>query len=375
VSVVKTIHIVSHDVPYPLDYGGVLDIFSTIRALHQEGIAVILHCFEYGRGVQPILQEYCKEVYYYKRLEGHKGFCFHLPYIVASRTNKELLDRLSQDEHPILLEGIHCSALLDDPRFDNRRVLMRLFNVETTYYKELFRHERSLFKRIYYWNESRLLAKQEKRVAAYWPVLTLSERDQEVYKRDFQGNQVHYLPVFHPFTEIKATAGIGSFCLYHGNLGVAENEKAAIWLLTEVFDKLKIPFVVAGKNPSSGLQRIAHQNAHTCLVANPEERELQDLIGKAQINILPSFNKTGIKLKLLNALYNGRHCVVNQTAVDGSPLGPLCHVAETATAIQRIIQQLYHLPFAEEEIRLRSSLLNQHFNPETNVKALIAYLS
>jgi hypothetical protein len=133
--------------------------------------------------------------------------------------------------------------------------------------------------------------------------------------------------------------------------------------------------VVAGKNPSSRLQRIAHQNAHTCLVANPEERELQDLIGKAQINILPSFNKTGVKLKLLNALYNGRHCIVNKTAVEGSPLAPLCQIAETASAMQRIVQQLNHLPFGEEEIRLRKKLLQQHFDTTTNVKALIAYLS
>lgn len=371
----KTIHIVSHDVPYPLDYGGVLDIFSTIRALHEQGVQVILHCFEYGRGEQPILNTYCKEVHYYKRQEGHKGFCFHLPYIVCSRSSDELLDRLSQDNHPILLEGIHCSALLGDARFENRKIVLRLFNVETTYYKELSRHERSLFKRIYFWNESRLLSKQERKVAASWPVLTLSERDEEYYKKEFHGKWVHYLPVFHPFREVKAAEGIGSFCLYHGNLSVAENEKAAIWLLTEVFEKLKIPFVVAGKNPSARLQRIAHQNTHTCLVGNPEERELQDLIGKAQINILPSFNKTGIKLKLLNALYNGRHCIVNQAAVEGSPLAPLCHVAETSTAFQRIVQQLYHLPFGEEEIRLRKNLLLQHFDTATNAKVLIAYLS
>ncbi|KYP13255.1 MAG: mannosyltransferase [Flavihumibacter sp. CACIAM 22H1] len=371
----KTIHIVSHDVPYPIDYGGVVDIFCTLQALKAKGISIILHCFEYGRGEQPILNEYCQEVHYYKRMEGHKGFCFHLPYIVASRSCSDLLERLKQDDYPILLQGIHSSFLLNHPAFENRKILLRLFNVETTYYRELAKYERSVLKRAYLLNESRLLAGQEKKVAKAWPVLTLSERDSQYYREKLQARQVHYLPVFHPYKEVRSLEGVGSFCLYHGNLGVAENEKAAIWLLQEVFSKLKIPFVVAGKNPSQRLQRIAHQHTHTCLVANPEEREMKDLITLAQINILPSFNKTGIKLKVLNALYNGRHCITNSTALEGSPLAPLCHIGESEQDLRQLLQELYHRPFTEEEISLRKKILETHFNAAVNADQLLTYLS
>jgi hypothetical protein len=179
---------------------------------------------------------------------------------------------------------------------------------------------------------------------------------------------------FLPYEEVRSNEGIGSFCLYHGNLEVAENEKAAIWLLQEIFLKLKIPFVIAGRNPSSRLERITGLGCHTCLVSNPEDRELNDLISKAQINILPSFNETGVKLKLLNALFNGRHCIVNDQAVDGTPLAPLCHIAESPHAIQRVVQQLYHLPFGEEEIRLRKKILHDHFDNMRNAQTLISYL-
>ena len=63
------------------------------------------------------------------------------------------------------------------------------------------------------------------------------------------------------------------------------------------------------------LAKAVEANAHACLLANPAEDEMRDLLAKAQINVLPSFNETGIKLKLLNSLYNGRHCVVNDAAV------------------------------------------------------------
>jgi hypothetical protein len=177
--------------------------------------------------------------------------------------------------------------------------------------------------------------------------------------------------VFIPYQQVKSKEGIGTYCLYHGNLSVSENEKAAIWLLENVFSKLKIPFVIAGKNPTSRLQRLAELNCHTCLVSNPGEVEMKDLIAKAQVNILPSFNETGIKLKLLNALFNGRHCVVNEATVNQTGFEPACHIGTTARAFCEIISQLYYLPFADDEIRLRERLLCAHFNNQRNGQKLI----
>ncbi|MFX5252872.1 hypothetical protein ABTD06_19170, partial [Acinetobacter baumannii] len=87
--------------------------------------------------------------------------------------------------------------------------------------------------------------------------------------------------VFLPDWELSTQTGMGSYCLYHGDLSVEANEKAAIWLLKNVFNDLKLPFVIAGKNPSDKLNELAHSQQHTCLVANPAEKELQDMIAKA----------------------------------------------------------------------------------------------
>ncbi len=103
--------------------------------------------FEYGRGEQPVLNDYCSEVSYYGRHEGHKGFSHKLPYIVCSRSNGQLLERLLQDDYPILLEGIHCTYLLNDERFSQRRIILRLHNVEYQYYRQLYHSEKSLWKR------------------------------------------------------------------------------------------------------------------------------------------------------------------------------------------------------------------------------------
>jgi hypothetical protein len=162
-----------------------------------------------------------------------------------------------------------------------------------------------------------------------------------LYKQEFKATDIHYLPVFLSYTLAVGREGKGCFCLYHGNLAINENEEAVIWLLQNVFNRLKFPFVIAGKNPSKKLQRLAHDHQHTCLVANPSDKEMQDMISKAHVHVLPSLNNTGVKLKLLNAVFNGRHCLVNKAGVEGSGLEAFCHVADDAKSFQQKIEEFY----------------------------------
>ena len=194
----RHLHIVCMDVPYPVDYGGVFDLFHKIRCLHGAGVRIHLHCFEYGRGEQDALNDYCTEVTYYARHEGHKGFSHRLPYIVCSRSSGRLLNNLLRDDHPILLEGIHCTYLLNDERFNGRRVLLRLHNVEHQYYRQLYRCEKSLLKKMYYLHESNLLKQYEQRIAGQVKILAVSEKDRMQYETEFGANDIALLPVFLP---------------------------------------------------------------------------------------------------------------------------------------------------------------------------------
>ena len=370
----KTLHIICHDVPWPADYGGVVDLFYKIKALHEEGIKIKLHCFEYGRGQQVELSKYCEEVNYYKRLPRWDSISLTKPYIVKSRENPLLLENLLKDDHPILMEGIHCTAFLRSLLHIERKIFLRLHNVEFFYYSQLFQSEKNLFKKIYFLNESMFLRQYERKLPEEVPVIAVSNNDAIFYKDELEKSLTTYLPVFIPYTRVNSLDGIGNYCLYHGNLSIAENEKAALWLLEKVFSLTKIPFIIAGKDPSNRLIRKVRKNNNISIVSNPSDAELDELIAKAQIHVLPSFNKTGIKLKLINALYNGRHCVVNDEAVEGSGFEDACHIGTTSKAMASIITQLYHHPFGEEEISLRKKLLGKIFNNKANAQQLIALI-
>ena len=370
----NSLNIISFDIPYPANYGGVIDVFYKIKTLHELGIKIHLHCFEYGRGMQMELEDYCVEVNYYHRNEGHKGFSHKLPYIVCSRSNNELKENLLKDDYPVILEGIHCTHLLNDERFSGRKIILRLHNVEHEYYYQLYRHEKSVLKKLYYFHESKMLKKYESGISGKVLILAMSEQDVDKYSNDFDAKNIYYLPAFHSLANTKCRKDNGCYCLYHGNLSVAENEAAAIWLLQNVFDGLAVPFVIAGKNPSEKLQKLAHLHNNACLVANPGEEEMEDMVCKAQINILPSFNCTGIKLKLLNAVFNGRHCITNEETIVSTGLRKTCHIGESAGDFKNLISKLYQQTFAEEEISERIKLLSGLYNNEKNGEKLIAWI-
>lgn len=372
----KHLHIITLDVPYPPDYGGVYDLFYKLPALQQQGVKIYLHCFTKNRKQQPELNNYCEQVFYYERNTSIKNISSQLPYIVASRINEELNQRLLQNDYPILMEGVHCTYITTDTRFANRRKFVRIHNVEHKYYQQLAKFSYNVKNKVYYWLEAKKLFNYEKAMVknatAYWSV---SESDANYYREKFGCTSINYVPLYIPDWKVTAPEGLGTYCLYHGNLEIEENEYAVKWLLKNVFYQLEIPFVVAGKNPSQKLTAIMKKNKSTCLITNPDETQMTDIISKAHIHVLPSFNNTGIKIKLLNALFNGRHCVVNKDMVESTALTELCHVVNTAEEFRERISMLYHQKFTAEEKEFRKNILHQHFSNEASAKQMVKSLS
>lgn len=370
----KKLHIICFTVPYPVNYGGVFDLFYMLPALQQAKVGIHLHCFDYGRGQQPELNSFCEEVHYYTRQEGHKGITSRLPYIVSSRKNEQLLQRLLEDDYPILMHGIHCTYLLTDERFIGRHCVVRLHNTEHLYYRQLAGSSRSFIKSLYFLWESFQLKSYEKKIAGRAHYVAVSPLDVTYYKEQWKATHISYLPVFIPRWNLNYRGSMGSYCLYHGDLQVPVNEQTAIRLLTRIFKKLTIPLVIAGRNPSPALMELAHREQHTCLVANPSDVELEDMIARAHVHVLPAQHNTGIQLKLLHALHSGRHCVSNKAGVCDPEMARLVHLAESDESLMNLIAQLYKQPFSEEDFFTRKHELEKKFNSENQAGQLLEVL-
>ncbi|MFA6056716.1 MAG: mannosyltransferase [Taibaiella sp.] len=368
------LHIISLDVPFPPDYGGMVDVFYKIKNLHEAGVKIYLHCFEYGRGEPREMSVYCEEVFYYKRKTGIKGLSFRLPYMLYSRRDEALLNNLNRIDAPILFEGVHTAYYLSHPALEGRFKLMRNQNLEQEYYALLAERETNPIKKLFYRNEAKLLRIAESKLTGADVFLTVAEHDHEFFKKLYPQKKHEYVPSFQPYNDVKSLTGTGEYVLYHGNLGHPENVEAALFLLEQVCPLSNVPFIFAGKDPDQKVIAACEKLDSCKLVANPSMQQMAQLIAEAQVHALPTFQATGLKLKLLHALFNGRHVLVNDAMVKGTGLSEVCRKAETPLSFAEKIKELMNVPFDEEEIQTRRSLLLQRYDNRRNALRIIACL-
>lgn len=368
----KTLHIISFDVPYPANYGGVVDVFYKLKLLSESGVGIILHCYEYGRGRPAELEKYCQEIHYYSRKLNLQGLAKGYPYIVSSRNQELLLNRLLQDEFPILFEGLHSCFFLSHPLLKGRNKTVRTHNVEHNYYRALGESEGSLFRKLYFFWEAARLKKFEEVLTHANQVASISKSD-ALHFRTINPN-TRVISAFHSFERLNIREGKSDFILYHGNLSVPENNRAALFILEQVMENLPYKIIFAGSNPSAALRRAISLCPTAELRENLNTEEIHHLVSEAQVNLLPTFQSTGIKLKLLAALFTGRHCVVNGPMVENTGLESLCKVGNTVNELQSLLHEVMAKQLSKEELAERERVLVNKFSSSSQVNLLMDFI-
>lgn len=368
----KHIHIVSFDIPCPVNYGGVIDVFFKLKALVNRGFKVHFHCFEYGREHSERLEALCFETYYYKRDTSVRNLFSNIPYIVTSRLSDDLIQNLLKDDYPVLLEGLHTCGVLLDKRMKGRRIFVRSHNVEHDYYQNLSKTEKKILKKLFLKIEAKKLRRFELILSEATGILAISNKDYEYFKQKY--DNVYLIQAYAGFDNVDIQEGQGDFVLYHGKLDISENYNAAEFLIKNVFKGSGIKLKIAGMNPPRHLVKLIDEEPDVELVENPDDDSLQNLIRNAQINILVTAQSTGLKLKLLNALFNGRYCVVNDKMVEGLDVNDLCVVANTADEMKNIISYLMTKPFVKEQVEIRKNRMSTFYNSSRTTDRLVELL-
>jgi hypothetical protein len=318
----KHLHILSFDIPYPADYGGVIDVFYTLKSLHQKGILIHLHCFEYGRTPQQELNKYCVEVNYYHRNTHLRNNLSFKPYIIHSRRSEALTQRLLQDDFPILCEGLHTCGIVHDSRFKNRKIIYRASNVEHEYYHHLAKKTDDIYQRVFFEMEALKLKLWEKNLSKTQLMLPVSDKDTEHYKKRFKNHNVHRIFSFFEqdiLCHYQENAE-EEYVLFHGNLSVPENEEAAQRIVQYLSPQIPYKLIIAGKNPSRLLNEFIGRTRNLELIDNPSEAQMNQLIANAKVHLIITHQATGLKLKLLYSLFSGAFTVANESMLWGTGL-------------------------------------------------------
>jgi hypothetical protein len=368
----RTVHLVSFNIPYPPDYGGVMDVFYKICSLKKQGADVILHCFSYGRTRSRTLERECLRVHYYRRDLN----LFHLfskePFIVLSRHSDSLLKHLLADKHPIIFEGLHTTHLLGHPSLSGRMIMVRTHNIEHIYYRNLALNEKNPFRKYFFISEARKLEQYEPKLSKATLLLTISPGDTEYFNSKY-GNALFVGP-FHPQNECGSREGKGDYVLLHGDFSTSENNAAARFILHEVALRWKYKTVIAGKRPSDEMMREASGLKHVKVIPNPSLVQMNDLISNAQVCLLNASQPSGMKLKLINALCQGRHVITSDSVVAGTHLESLCNIAGSPDEWINLTDTLMNEDFTTGMKEKRKLLLSEIADNSLNARKIVEYI-
>jgi hypothetical protein len=362
----KRLDLVSFDIPYPPNYGGIIDVFYKIKELHKLGVKIYLHVFLFGHKTkQTELEKYCEQVFYYKRKSIFTSLFSKLPFRLKSRVNKHLTNNLKSIDTPILFEGLHTIYPLYKYNLNN--CFVRTHNIEHSYFFGLAKSEKNILKKLFFKLEGWKLKKFEKHLNKAKGIFTISPFEQNYFSNIY--NNSYYIPAFHEYIEIVNSSESERFILYHGDLRVADNIKAALFLI-DVYKKSPYKFVIASSIKAESVLEKIKKYDNIFLEEIPNKKDLDFLLNTAHINTLITFQKTGIKLKLLNTLYRGKHIIANSELIEDTGLESLCHLANTKKEILEKTAQLFNEQFSDTEVQKRSIKLKQ-FNPIESAKKIV----
>ncbi|MCC8146385.1 MAG: glycosyltransferase family 1 protein, partial [Bacteroidales bacterium] len=373
----KNLNIISFNIPYPPDYGGVIDVFYKLKALAENNIKIILHTFEYGRKKSSELEKYCDKVYYYTRKTGFRSQLSFIPYIVYSRRNEELLHNLQSNNFPILFEGLHTCYYLNHSSLKERLKIVRAHNIEHQYYKGLAANTHNITDKIYFKLETSRLQSFESKLKYADHILALSSTEYAYFSEKYGKDKTQYIPLFFQSeNKISLSPVIKPYIIYHGDLSTPENISAAKFLINNIAAKTpEFQWIFTGRNPHQTLISLINNYKNIQLIPNPEEDELKHLIREAAINILYTNQVSGVKLKLLNTLYHGHTCLANKKMVAGSGLEELCTlISDDPERIIQDIRKYMHEPFHTDELQKREVLFKSLYNNKKNALAIKALL-
>jgi hypothetical protein len=155
--------------------------------------------------------------------------------------------------------------------------------------------------------------------------------------------------------------------LFVGSLNVKCNIRAIKWFIEMVMPilrrKINCCFIIVGRNPTKEVLNLVEENEDVFVFKNV--KSLKPFYENSDLVIIPLFNNTGIKIKLIEALKYGKKVVARPEGVYGSGLQDVVPTAETPKdfadkCIQVLENKIDYTPMWQEfnEIYDKNKIIN-----------------
>ncbi|MFP3596546.1 hypothetical protein [Chryseobacterium sp. SIMBA_029] len=369
----KELHIISFNYPYPPTYGGIIDVYYKIKALSELGTIIHLHCFvdKIPQKVDDEIKSLVGNIFFYEKKKNPMLYFSRKPFAAAIRNSETLLKNLTTYKAPLLFEGLQTTAVINYLKDRGFKLYLRLHNNESAYYKGLAKSEKNILKKIIYTLESfKFHHYQNKLLKKFNAVFCLSQKEyMETSNLSANAVLVH---LFHGNEVVKNLDKKGDYFLFHGDLTTSDNKKALDETILLFKSLPGYPLIVASDRANESIKKKINKIENIRLVPIGNDDNLHRLFENAHANILLSYQNSGTKVKLFNALYNSRFVIINPNITDDKDLINLCSYGSTIEEIRAHIMML-----AEQNYNLtaeRKEILQQNYSDKAKAKEIAAVI-
>ncbi|KFF22460.1 hypothetical protein [Chryseobacterium sp. JM1] len=366
----KELHLISFNYPYPPSYGGIIDVYYKIKALSDTGIKIHLHCFvdKIPGTIDQEIKSITENVFFYRKKKNPLQYFSAVPFAASIRTSDALFKNLMSVQAPILFEGLQTTHIIRKLKDKDYNLYLRLHNNETEYYKGLSSSEKNVFKKLIYKIESLKYADYQKRtLKEFKGVFCLSEK--EFNEVDAYSKNAHLIHIFHGNGSVKYLDKKGDYFLFHGDLSISDNRKALEETISMFKNLPQHQLVVASDRAGEDLKKKISDIGNISLVPIETTENLHHLFENAHANILLSYQNSGTKVKLFNALYNSRFVIINENITDDSALMDLCHFGSGSDGIRQHIIEIAAKDYDENDERRK--VLEKNYSDDAKAEEMV----
>jgi glycosyltransferase involved in cell wall biosynthesis len=254
------------------------------------------------------------------RRTGLLSACGFDPYQMKSRRDLKSA-ALSDTSYDIaILEGEYVSYILQNTRLKAKRIILRIHNNESRYFRELGQSVKGPIKKLYYISESmkfRMALDKIHNSVDSLCFVSLSE-----YESASMENS-EWVPMSINIGALNEHSRNSKTVLFVGSLFMPNNLEGIRWYINTVHNKLlDIPdysLCIAGNTHGVDVDRYI-KGDRISFYDSPNKDQIDSLYKDASVFIAPMFHGAGVKIKVINAIVSGLPVVATNTSNEGNGL-------------------------------------------------------
>jgi len=297
---------------------------------------------------------------------------YHIKRFISEDFKNKLINILENKSYDIVqIEGIYlCCYLPVIRKHSNAKISLRAHNVEHLLWQDIILKEtRFLFRQYLKIQLKRLKKFEVSQLGLVDVIVTISQADENAFRILNAKAKIITIQFGIDLNEEKfQTLSTINSIFYIGALDWLPNQEALIWFLEKVWPKVldqfpSLVFHIAGRNAPKRLTEKLNKVEH--VVFHGEVENSSDFMRTYDLMVVPLFSGGGMRVKIIEAMNNGKVIVASNKACEGIPVQNNRHlrmvnsIDEFVSAIEISIKQPETNVHLLEEAK---SLINENFD-------------